>query len=138
MAPLSNQTSTKSGTLFIGLPEALTRITSSTNGLCRSANPFSTNCLFVSPPSTEAAFLISVFSSSTEPMQICSAPSSVLQMGNGVPQNLLRLRFQSTMFSSQLPNLPSPVDLGFHWMVLLSSTIRSLMAVVLMNHASNG
>jgi len=71
-------------------------------------------------------------------MQTSSEPSSVRQMGRGVPQNRLRLRFQSTMFSSQLPKRPSPVDLGFHWMVRFSSTILSLRAVVRMNQASRG
>ena len=49
-----------------------------------------------------------------EPIQISSDPSSVLQIGNGVPQYLLLDKFQSTMFSNQLPKRPSPVDLGFH------------------------
>ena len=97
---------------------------------------------------TSVAFLISAFSSATLPMHFSSPPlffsiklfsaSMVFQMGNGVPQKRLRLRFQSTMFSSQLPKRPSPVDLGFQLMVLFSSTILSFTAVVLMNHASSG
>jgi hypothetical protein len=69
---------------------------------------------------------ISACSSAMEPMHFSSVPSAVLQIGSGVPQKRERLKFQSTKFSSQFPNLPVPVASGFHWMVLLSSTMRSL------------
>ena len=71
-------------------------------------------------------------------MQISCFPSSVLQIGKGVPQNLERLRFQSTRFSSQFPNLPVPVDSGFQLMVLFRLIILSLYAVVRMNQESRG
>src|SRR5437667_6463161 len=84
-------------------------------------------------------------SSLMEPMQISSlafnsasagfSDNSVRQTGRGVPQYRLRLRFQSTMFSSQLPNRPSPVDFGFQLMVLFNSTILSFRAVVFINQA---
>ncbi|RYD82447.1 MAG: hypothetical protein EOP53_03700, partial [Sphingobacteriales bacterium] len=87
----------------------------------------------------DASFLSTSFSSSaTEPIQTVSSPLSVLQIGSGVPQKRERLKFQSTRFSSQLPNLPVPVEAGFQLMVLFSSIMRSLKAVVLMNQASNG
>ena len=84
------------------------------------------------------AFRISDFSSSILPMHFSSVPSSVLQIGRGVPQNLERLKFQSTRFSNQLPNLPSPVLFGFQLIVLFNSTKRSLTAVVLINQLSRG
>ena len=83
-------------------------------------------------------FSISAFSSVAEPMHFSSFLSSVIQIGRGVPQYLERERFQSTRFSSHLPNLPVPVDGGFQLMVLLSSIIRSRKAVVRMNHESSG
>ena len=73
-----------------------------------------------------------------DPIQISSVPSSVLHIGNGVPQYLLRDKFQSTIFSNQLPKRPSPVLFGFQLIVLFNSTKRSFTAVVLINHASNG
>src|SRR6185312_11358052 len=88
-------------------------------------------------PASIDAF-ISNFNSSIEPIHFSSAPSSVRQTGKGVPQNLLRLKFQSTIFSSQLPNLPVPVEAGFQLIVLFSSIILSFTAVVFINHASNG
>src|SRR5690606_26079489 len=77
-------------------------------------------------------------SSSTEPTHTSCLPSRLLQMGRGVPQNRERDKFQSTRFSSQLPNRPVPVDSGFQFMVLLSATILSFRAVVLINHESSG
>ena len=71
-------------------------------------------------------------------MQISSFPSSVRQMGSGVPQKRLRLRFQSWMFSSQTPKRPVPVDSGFQRICLFSATISSLTAVVRMNQESRG
>lgn len=41
-------------------------------------------------------------SSSIEPITLFSMPSSLIQTGRGVPQNLLRLTAQSLAFSSQL------------------------------------
>ena len=60
------------------------------------------------------------------------------ESGSGVPQNLDLERFQSTRFSSQLPKRPVPVAAGFQLIVLLSSIIRSLKAVVLINQLSSG
>ena len=71
-------------------------------------------------------------------MQISSLPSSVRQIGSGVPQKRLRLRFQSWMFSSHWPKRPVPVDSGFQVIVLFRATISSFTAVVLMNQASRG
>ena len=78
------------------------------------------------------------FSSSMEPMQRSSAPSSVRQIGKGMPQNRERLRFQSLTFSSHLPKRPVPVLSGFHVIVLFNSIMRSLAAVARMNHESSG
>src|ERR1700712_1751793 len=97
---------------------------------------FSATGTFMKPASIE--IFISVFSSPIDPIHFSSSLSSVRHTGNGVPQNLLRLRFQSTIFSSQLPNLPVPVEAGFQLMVLLRAIILSLTAVVLINHASRG
>ena len=71
-------------------------------------------------------------------MQISSLPSSVRQIGSGVPQKRLRLRFQSWMFSSHCPKRPVPVDSGFQVIVLLRATIWSLTALALMNQESSG
>ena len=71
-------------------------------------------------------------------MMVSSRPSSVLQIGSGVPQNRDLERFQSLAFLSQLPNLPSPVDLGFQLMVWFSSYILSLFSVTRMNQESSG
>ena len=83
-------------------------------------------------------FSISASNSAIEPMHFSSLPSEVLQIGRGVPQNRERLKFQSTRFSSQFPKRPVPVASGFQLMVLLSSTILSLKAVVLINQDSKG
>ena len=83
-------------------------------------------------------FWISFISSSTEPMMISSFKSSLRQIGSGIPQYLDRERFQSFTFSSQLANLPSPVDLGFQLMVSLSSTKRFFTAVIFTNQESKG
>src|SRR5699024_43581 len=84
------------------------------------------------------AFCISSLSSSIEPMHSSWLPSSVRQIGSGVPQYLERERFQSTRFSNQFPNLPVPVDSGFQLIVLFSATSLSFTAVVLMNQLSKG
>jgi len=52
-------------------------------------------------------------SSFIEPMMVVSFPSSVRQMGNGIPQKRDRERFQSFALASQFPKRPSPVDFGF-------------------------
>src|ERR1035438_7429915 len=91
---------------------------------------------FINPATTDLS--ISDFSCSTEPMQISCVPSCERQIGRGVPQKRERDRFQSTRFSSQFPNRPVPVDSGFQLIVLFSSIIRSLCAVVFMNHESRG
>ena len=67
-----------------------------------------------------------------------SSPSSVLQIGIGIPQKRERDKFQSLALDSQFPNLPVPVDFGFQLMVLFSSTMRSLALVTLMNQESSG
>ena len=71
-------------------------------------------------------------------MQISSFPSSVRQIGSGVPQKRLRLRFQSWMFSSHWPKRPVPVEAGRQVIWRLSATISSFTAVALMNHESRG
>ena len=75
---------------------------------------------------------------STEEIQISSSPSLVLHIGIGIPQKRERERFQSTKFSNQLPNLPSPVDFGFQLMVLFKSIILFLQSVVFTNQLSIG
>ena len=49
-----------------------------------------------------------------------------------------RDKFQSTRFSSQLPNLPVPVEAGFQLMVLFKSNILSRFSVTFINQESNG
>ncbi len=83
-------------------------------------------------------FSISCCNCSTLPIQMFSSPSSVLQIGNGMPQNLERLKFQSLRFSSQFPKRPVPVDAGFQLIVLFKAIIWSLFAVDLMNQLSSG
>ena len=78
------------------------------------------------------------FSSSMEPMQRSSVPSSVRHIGNGMPQNRERLRFQSLTFSSHFPKRPVPVLSGFHVIVLFSSIMRSFASVARMNQESSG
>src|SRR5690606_23599249 len=90
----------------------------------------------ISPAST--ALAISALSSSTDPMIFSSFPSSVLQIGRGMPQYLDLERFQSLALASQLPNRPSPVALGFQLMPRLSSNMRSRTSVTLMNQESRG
>src|SRR5690606_5906148 len=118
MAPLSNQTSIRSGSLYSAFPDAETNMILSTKGLCKSDASCSISVSCGSLPAV-MDFAISFFNSSIEPIQICS-PLSLDHIGSGVPQNLLLLKFQSTIFSNQLPNLPSPVLLGFQLMVRLS------------------
>ena len=81
---------------------------------------------------------ISLFNSSTDPIIMVSFESLVLQIGRGIPQNLDLERFQSLAFESQLPNLPSPVDLGFQLIVWFSSFNRLFFSVTLINQESNG
>ena len=83
-------------------------------------------------------FSHSAFNCSTDSMQIRSSPSSVDQIGIGIPQYLERDKFQSFAFSSHFPKRPVPVDSGFHWMVLFNSTMRSFLSVTRMNHESSG
>ena len=71
-------------------------------------------------------------------MHFSSERSSVAQIGSGVPQKRERERFQSLRFSSHLPKRPVPVDSGFQRIVRFSSIMRSLQAVVRMNHESSG
>ena len=81
---------------------------------------------------------ISFFSSSMEPIIIDSLESSDLQIGRGIPQNLDLDKFQSFAFRSQLPNLPSPVDLGFQFIVSFSFFKLSFFSVTLINQESKG
>ncbi len=90
----------------------------------------------MNPASTD--FLVSSCNSATDPMHLISFLSSDIHIGKGVPQYLERDKFQSTRFSSHLPNRPVPVDAGFQLIVLFSSIILSFMAVVLINHESIG
>ncbi len=83
-------------------------------------------------------FFISFFNSFSEPIHISSEPFSVLQIGNGIPQNLDLDKFQSFTFSNHLPNLPSPVDFGFQFIEVFNSTIESLIFEVLINQESTG
>ena len=83
-------------------------------------------------------FSISLINSSTEPIHISSFPSSVLQIGRGIPQNLDLERFQSFTFSSHFSNLPSPVDFGFQLILLFNDTILSLKEEALINQESIG
>ena len=92
--------------------------------------------VFIKPK--EIDLVISFFSSSTEPIIIVSFESSVLQIGRGIPQNLDLERFQSFALESQLPNLPSPVDLGFQLIDPLSFVKTSLFSVTLINQESRG
>ncbi|MCY1232165.1 hypothetical protein D9M72_446420 [compost metagenome] len=69
---------------------------------------------------------------------VSSFLSSVLQIGNGIPQYLERDRFQSLAFFSQFPKRPSPVDFGFQLIVSFRSNILSFTSVTLMNQESNG
>ena len=88
------------------------------------------------PAST--AFAISAFNSLTEPMQISSLPSSVLQIGKGIPQYLDLDKFQSFAFANQFPKRPVPVDSGFQLMVLFNPCMRSFTSVTFINQESNG
>ena len=90
----------------------------------------------ITPAST--ARFISDFNSSTEPIKISSLPSSVLQIGNGIPQKRERDKFQSLAFFNQFPKRPVPVDSGFQLIVLFNSCIRSFTSVTLINQESNG
>src|SRR6056297_970582 len=88
------------------------------------------------PAST--ALAISDFNSSTEPIINSSLPSSVRQIGNGIPQYLDLDRFQSLALANQFPKRPSPVDFGFQLMVWFNSNIRSFTSVTLMNQEFKG
>src|SRR6478736_921530 len=81
---------------------------------------------------------ISKYSSSTEPITFTSVPSSVLQIGNGIPQYLERDKFQSLAFFNQFPKRPSPVAFGFQLIVSFKSNILSLTLVISINHESRG
>ena len=83
-------------------------------------------------------FSIALYSSSTEPMITSSLLSSVLHIGNGIPQYLERERFQSLAFFNQFPKRPSPVDFGFQLIVSFRSNILSFISVTLINQESNG
>src|SRR6187200_3314384 len=83
-------------------------------------------------------FSISLYNSSTDPITLISEPSSVLQIGNGIPQYLERDKFQSLAFFNQFPKRPSPVAFGFQLIVSFKSNILSLTLVISMNHESNG
>ena len=84
------------------------------------------------------AFSHSFFNCSTELTQSSSVPSSVLQIGIGIPQNLDLDKFQSLAFSSQFPNLPEPVLFGFQLISLLSETKRFFTLETFTNQESKG
>ena len=84
------------------------------------------------------AFFISFFNSSIDPIAISSFPSSVRQIGKGIPQYRDLDKFQSLALANQLPNRPSPVALGFQLIPKFKSNIRSLKSVTLINQESNG
>ena len=81
---------------------------------------------------------MAVTNSSTDPMMRVSFPSSVRQIGSGIPQKRERDRFQSLALASQLPKRPSPVDFGFQLILLLCSTILSRTSVTFTNQESSG
>ena len=83
-------------------------------------------------------FSISWYNSSTDPIKISSCLSSVLQIGNGIPQYLERDKFQSFAFFNQFPKRPSPVALGFQLIESFKSNMRSRTSVILMNQESKG
>ena len=92
--------------------------------------------IFIKPFETD--FFISFFNSAIDPIMIVSFESEDFQIGRGIPQNLDLDKFQSFALANQLPNLPSPVDLGFQLIDLLSSTNRSFFSVTFINHESKG
>ena len=79
--------------------------------------------VFIKPALTDSS--TAALSSAIDPIMHSSEASSVLQMGNGIPQYRDLERFQSFALASQLPKRPSPVDFGFQLISLLSSTMRS-------------
>ena len=107
-------------------PPGAGQVSSSIYGRCKSS-------------SVSSGIPAFIFNSETLPMHSnTSGFLSLCQIGSGVPQYRCLDIAQSTLFSSQVPNLPVPVLLGFQLIVLLSSTIRSFTAVVLMNQDSTG
>ena len=90
----------------------------------------------INPASIERS--MAVTNSSTEPMMILSFPSSVRQIGKGIPQKRERDKFQSLALASQFPKRPSPVDFGFQLILLLFATILSRTSVTLINQESKG
>ena len=83
-------------------------------------------------------FSISRIKSFTDPIIFCSLPFSVVHIGSGIPQNLDLDKFQSFAFCSQLPNLPSPVALGFQLILELLLIKDSLFSVTFTNHEFSG
>ena len=59
-------------------------------------------------------------------------------MGNGIPQNLERDKFQSLAFISQLLNRFSPADFGFQLIDLFKLTILSWALSILINQEFKG
>ena len=89
MAPLSNQTSIRSASRYMGCPVADTNTMRSTYGLWRSisSNPLTSfRSLSVFNPAS-FALLNSSVSCFTEPIQISSVPSAVRQMGRVFPSS---------------------------------------------------
>ena len=92
------------------------------------------------------SFIIPIFkeisiashNSFSDPITFVSFPSELLQIGNGIPQNLDRERFQSFALLSQFPNLPSPVAFGFQFISLFRAVMFSLTSLILMNQESRG
>merc|ERR1719341_286139 len=75
----------------------------------------------------------SSYSSSMDPMQTISSPSSDIQTGMGVPQYLFLLRFQSRASRNQLANLPSLIMSGTQYVLALLSKSFCCMCWTLMN-----
>src|SRR5579862_3692494 len=67
-----------------------------------------------------------LFSKSSTLDRTMISPSSLLQIGIGVPQYLLRDTAQSLAFSSHLPKRPSLMCSGTQWICALAARILSL------------
>ncbi|MEZ7982264.1 MAG: hypothetical protein QMC32_00770 [Cytophagales bacterium] len=94
------------------------------------------NLFFINPNKIDLS--ISKINSLIDPIHFSSLLSNVLQTGKGVPQKRSRLKFQSTRFFNQLPNLPSLILLGIQLISLFNLINKSLKKVVFINQESNG
>jgi len=68
-----------------------------------------------------------------EPTHVGASDDAHSQTGRGVPQERLRPKAQSMLFSSQLPKRPFLICSGTQLISWFSWTMRSLIALVLMN-----